>query len=37
MDRAADELEYFMDLELWTEEEIRIQAWILRLALESID
>jgi hypothetical protein len=37
MDRAADELEYFMDLGDWTEEEIKIQAWILRLALESLD
>lgn len=37
MDRAADELEYFMDLETWTEEEIQLQAWILRLALESLD
>jgi len=37
MDKAADELEYFMDLDDWTEEEIQIQAWILRLALESID
>jgi hypothetical protein len=37
MDRATDELEYFMDLDDWTEEEIQIQAWILRLALESLD
>ena len=37
MDKAADELEYFMDLEPWAEKEIQIQAWILRLALESLD
>jgi hypothetical protein len=36
-DRAVEELSYFVDIEPWTEEEIRLQAWILRLALESID
>jgi hypothetical protein len=36
-DRAVEELGYWVDIEPWTEEEIRIQAWILRLALESID
>jgi len=36
-DRAIEELGYWVDIEPWTEEEIRIQEWILRLALESLD
>jgi len=36
-DRAIERIEYFMDIEPWTEKQLAIQAWILGMALESTD
>jgi hypothetical protein len=36
-DRVVEELSYFVEIQPWTEKELELQAWILRMALESQD